>query len=268
MSWFAFSERSALLAESASKFLSFIYYLSGWLTKTTWQGTWGRRGCFLVRSEYAGLALPPGQGCTVTYSLNSHSHRGGIRCRDAWNVKSGLPQRGREREQEEELCPSFFTPFDSTRAKGIACFSAAASHGRPGHALNFKSEFAELRRVWMSSGPSRPHIHLRLASPAQGVFAVQLQARLKSMEWQTGRAARTPFSLKHLIICLGWSVPGYLIRLYYGEIRTGTAWVLNTVVTIYRDAKPLSSVITKDNFSGQILWYTESHNSKLQAYMW
>lgn len=48
----------------------------------------------------------------------------------------------REGEQEEELCPDFFAPFDSTRATSIACFFAAAFHRQPGHALNFKSEFA------------------------------------------------------------------------------------------------------------------------------
>jgi len=52
--------------------------------------------------------------------------------------------RESEGEREEELCPAFFTPFDSTRATGIASFFAAASHRRPGHALNFKSEFSEL----------------------------------------------------------------------------------------------------------------------------
>lgn len=40
------------------------------------------------------------------------------------------------------------------------------------------------------------------------------------------------------------------------------------VVTMYKDAKPLSSIITTDNFTGQILWYTEDCNSKLQAYLW
>ena len=53
----------------------------------------------------------------------------------------------REGEQEEELCPAFFAPFDSTRATGIACFFAAASHRRPGHALNFKAEFAVMKSL-------------------------------------------------------------------------------------------------------------------------
>lgn len=48
----------------------------------------------------------------------------------------------REGEREEEPCPAFSTPFDSSRAAGITCFSA--SHRRPGCALNFNSEFVEL----------------------------------------------------------------------------------------------------------------------------
>lgn len=73
----------------------------------------------------------------------------------------------------------FFAPFDLTRATGITYFFAAASPRRPCHALNFKSELAELWRVWMSSVPSRPHILLRLANPSQSVVCSPISGRAK-----------------------------------------------------------------------------------------
>lgn len=77
--------------------------------KTTQQVPGKGGGCSPVQ---AGLALPPGQGCSAPSSLNSHSHCGGTRCRDVWNTKSGLKQRGKEGGRAEgRSVPSLFHTF-------------------------------------------------------------------------------------------------------------------------------------------------------------
>lgn len=212
-------------------------FFSGWLSKTTWQGSWGRKGCFLVWGTYAGLGLPPGQGCSVTYSLNSHSHSGGIRCRDAWNMKSDMLQRRRERGRAGgRAVPCLFHTFwfnQSYRHCLLLC-SCLPQKARPCPKLQ-----AWTCRVMKSLDVKWP---LQTSHSSK----VGKSSRERVCNPITGMTkeytARSSFSLKHLY---AWASS------YHVMLRVYKNWHCLCFKSVQsRCPLPLSTIISQGNFSG------------------
>lgn len=156
------------------------------------QGRQLEKGCFLDWGTYAGLALPPGQGCS-NLLLNSHSHSGGIRCRDAWNTKSDLLQRKKERGRAgRRAVPCLFHTFwfnQSYRHRLLLC-SCLPQKARPCPKL----------QVWTCRVMKSLDVKWPLqTSHSSKVGKSSTESVCNPITGMTKECtARSPFSLKHL----------------------------------------------------------------------